>query len=212
MNRLRLAALAAIGVVLPACAQAQSLGPYTSAEILPVDARSAGLYVSASESVTGLTTQLRMSFYPGIDFGFQGGFSRLEFVDGDKTLLQVGADVRFGTMKAAQGAPVDFSIGGGFGIDVGDDYNLLSVGPMAFLSRSFPAGAGGSSVPYAVAGVSFATASAGPENRTNVHVPINLGAEYRPNPVFSVAAEMQLRFANRFRDDIGFGVGVNFPF
>lgn len=209
MKRLR---LAAIGVLLPVCAHAQSLGPYTSAEILPINARSAGLYVSASESVTGLTSQLRLSFYPGIDFGFQGGFSRLEFGGGDKTLLQVGADIRFGAMKASEGAPLDFSIGGGFGIDVGDDYNLLSVGPMAFLSRTFPAGASGSIAPYAVTGVSFSTASAGSDHRTDVHVPVNLGAEYRPNPVFSVAAEMQLRFANRFRDDFGFGVGVNFPF
>jgi len=211
VNRLRLAAIAATFVLSPACAVAQSLGPYTTAQILPVDSRSAGLYLNASTSTTGLTSQLRLSFYPGIDFGFQGGFTRLEFDDGDKTLLEVGADLRFGTLKASQGAPVDLSLGGGFSIDVGDDYNLLSVGPMAFLSRTFPAGAG-SIAPYAVSGLSFSTASSGGEHRTDVHVPINLGAEYRPNTVFSVAAEVQMRIANRFRDDFGFGVGVNVPF
>jgi hypothetical protein len=41
---------------------------------------------------------------------------------------------------------------------------------------------------------------------------VNLGLEYRPNAVFSVAAEMQMRIANRFRDDFGFGIGVNVPF
>jgi len=82
---------------------------------------------------------------------------------------------------------------------------------MAFVSRSFPAGSG-SIAPYAVSGVAFSTASAGPEHRTDVHVPVNLGAEYRPNAVFSVAAELQMRIANRFRDDFGFGIGVNVPF
>lgn len=212
MNLLAAAAWAAIGLLVPACALAQSLGPFTSAQILPVNARSAGIYLSASESATGLTSQLRMSFYPGIDFGFQGGFSRLEIEGGDKTLLQVGADLRFGTLKAADGAAVDLALGGGFGIDVGDDYNLLTVGPMVFLSRTLPVGASGSFAPYAVSGVSFSTASSGGDSRTDVHVPVNLGAEYRPNAVFSIAAEVQMRLANRFRDDFGFGVGINVPF
>lgn len=212
MTRPGYAAAAIVALALSSVsAHAQSLGPFTRAEILPVDAREAGIYVNASESATGILSQLRLSFYPGIDFGFQGGLSRLEFVDGDKTLLQVGADLRFGTMRAAAGAPFDFALGGGFAIDVGDDYNLLTLGPMAFLSRTFPVG-GGSISPYAVTGVSFSTASIGPDNRTDVQVPLNLGAEYRPNPVFGVAAELQLRLANRFRDDAGFAAGVTFPF
>lgn len=211
MRKLRVAALAALGILFPVLAHAQSPGPFTRAEILPVDGRAAGVYLNASESLTGLMSQLRLSFYPGIDFGFQGGFSRVEFVGGDRTLLQVGADIRFGVLKASQGAPIDFALGGGFGIDVGDDTNLLSLGPMAFASRTFPAGAGSIS-PYAVTGISFSTASIGSEDRTDVHVPINLGVEYRPNAVFAVAAELQLRLENRFRDDVGLGAGVTFPF
>lgn len=205
------AAFAALLALLPLPAAAQSLGPFTRAEILPVDARSAGVYLNLSESATGLASQLRLSFYPGIDFGFQGGLTRLEFAEGDKTLLQVGADLRFGVLRSSEGAGLDLALGGGFGIDVGDDYNLLSVGPMVFVSRSLAAGSG-TFAPYAVSGVSFSTASAGPDHRTDVHVPVNLGAEYRPNAVFALAAELQLRLANRFRDDIGFGAGVTIPF
>jgi len=212
VNKLGLLALAAIGIGFPSGAGAQSFGPYSSARILPVEGRSAGFYLTGSESNTGLMSQLRLSFYPGVDFGFQGGLARLESSGSDRTLVQVGADVRIGVAQMASGAPFDLALGGGFGIDTGDDYSVLSLGPMAFASRSFPAGASGSLAPYTVAGVAFSSASAGGENRSEVTLPVNLGLEFRPHTALSITSELQVRLASRYRDDFGLGIGVAFAF
>src|SRR6266487_2848480 len=54
------ALIAATGV-----ARAQSHGPYTSAEILPMNGHVAGAYLQTSDSAVGVLSQLRLSFYPG---------------------------------------------------------------------------------------------------------------------------------------------------
>src|SRR5258705_6644118 len=54
---------------------AQVPGQFTGAEILPVNAHMYGGYLVASNNVVGGLAQLRLSFYPGVDFGFQGGLA-----------------------------------------------------------------------------------------------------------------------------------------
>jgi hypothetical protein len=207
-----LAAMMAALALVPALARAQSLGPFTSAEILPAYGHAAGVYLQGSDSNTGLLSQLRLSFYPGVDFGFQGGFLRQDSGGDNRTLLQVGADVRCAVLRASQGSIVDLALGGGFGINTGDGFSLLDIGPMAFVSRSFPMGQQGSVTPYAVAGLSFGTSNVNSDHRTDFSAPVNLGVEFKPSTAMSLAAEIQFRPAQDYRDDIGLALGVTFPF
>src|SRR4029077_6858714 len=52
-------------------AAAQVWGQYTSAETVPVNGHMFGGYLHASSNFLGLLAQLRLSFYPNVDFGFQ---------------------------------------------------------------------------------------------------------------------------------------------
>ena len=111
-------------------AHAQVFGQYTPAEILPVNARLGGAYVNFSEDVVGALGQLRLSFYPNVDFGFQGGLARLDLRTTTKTSLRLGADVRFGVAKATAGRPVDVAVGGGLGVETSDNYSVFRIGPV----------------------------------------------------------------------------------
>ena len=206
--------LAAAAALIAACgvARAQSPGPYTTAQILPVNAHFAGAYLQTSDSEIGLLSQLRLSFYPGVDFGFQGGFSRLDAGNSNTGLLRVGADVRYGIARTSQSAPFDFSLGGGFGVDVGDDFTLLSLGPTAYGSVPFQVGSGSTLSPYASAGLSFNHGSSGAVSHNQVTVPINVGMEFRPSTALALALELQLRPGDLYRDDVGLGFGLNLPF
>lgn len=193
-------------------AHAQSPGPFTTAQILPVNGHFAGGYLKTSDSEISLLSQLRLSFYPGIDFGFQGGFSRLDGGSSSTGALRIGSDVRFGLARTSQGAKVDFALGGGFGVDVGDSYTLLSVGPTAYASVPFAVGGRATLSPYAVTGISFNHANVSNVNHNQVTIPINLGLELRPSTAMALALELQLRPADDYRDDVGLAFGVNLPF
>jgi len=193
-------------------ARAQSPGPFTTAQMLPVNGHFAGGYLQTSDSEIGLLSQLRLSFYPGVDFGFQGGLSRLDNGSSNMGVLRVGADVRFGIARTSQGAKVDFALGGGFGVDVGDTYTLLSIGPTAYASVPFAVGGRSTLSPYAVTGISLNHGSVSSVNHNDVTVPINLGLEFKPGTAMAIALELQLRPADDFRDDVGLAFGVNLPF
>jgi hypothetical protein len=204
--------VAAASLVACGIARAQSPGPFTTAQILPVNGHVAGGYLQTSDSEIGLLSQLRLSFYPGVDFGFQGGFSRLDDGSSNMGVLRIGADVRFGVARTSQGSKVDFALGGGFGVDVGDSYTLLTVGPTAYASVPFSVGSSSTLSPYAVTGISFNHGSVSDVNHNDFTVPINLGLEFRPSTAMALALELQLRPADRFRDDVGLAFGVNLPF
>ena len=206
--------IGAAAALLAVCgvARAQSPGPFTSAQILPVNAHVAGGYLTTSDSEIGLLSQLRLSFYPGVDFGFQGGFSRVDAGSSNTGVMRVGADVRFGLARTTQSAPVDFALGGGFGVDVGDKYTLLTIGPTAYVSYPFAVGSGATLSPYGVAGLSFNHGSSGDVQHDQFTVPMNLGMEFRPSTAMSLALELQLRPGDHYRDDVGLGFGINLPF
>ena len=90
-----LATLALAGMLLPATAGAQAFGQFTAAQTLPVNGHLAGGYIQSSSSQLGVLGQLRLSFYPGVDFGFQGGFSRHDYAGGDRTTLSLGTDLKY---------------------------------------------------------------------------------------------------------------------
>jgi hypothetical protein len=202
-----------VALMLPAAtAGAQVFGQYTPAEILPINSRLGGAYADFSENVVGLLGQLRLSFYPNIDFGFQGGLSRLDTGGENKTSLRLGGDLRFGVVKAGAASPVDVAVGGGLGIETSDNYHLLRLGPSAVASRSFGFSPSASVAPYAGVMLCFASLDVGGSSETDFSVPIRVGAELRPMPGLRITAELQLRVGDDFNDHSGFSAGVNLPF
>jgi hypothetical protein len=209
VKKLLLIALCVAG--LAPAARAQVFGQYTPADILAVNTRLFGAYMNFSQNVVGALGQLRLSFYPNVDFGFQGGLSRLDLTEGSKTTLRLGADARFGVAKAAT-SRVDVAVGGGLGVETSDNYSVLRLGPSVVASRAFPFSSSASVVPYAGAMLSFASWDVANKSETDFSVPVRLGAELRAIAGVRISAEVQLRIGDDFDDRTGFSAGVNLPF
>ena len=212
MKKLLFIALIVAGLVPAPAAHAQAFGQYTPAEVLPVNARIGGAYVNFSENVVGALGQLRLSFYPNVDFGFQGGLSRLDLGKTTKTSLRLGADVRFGVAKATASFPVDVAVGGGLGVETSDNYSVLKLGPSVVASRVFPFSGTSAVVPYAGMMLCFASVDVGDNSETDFSLPLRLGAELRAIPGVHITAELQLRIGDDFDDHAAFSAGVNLPF
>jgi hypothetical protein len=200
------------GLACATTAGAQVFGQYTPADVLAVNAREFGAYVDFSENTAGLMAQLRLSFYPNVDFGFQGGLSRLDLGGSTKTTLRLGSDLRIGVAKAGDGLPVDVAAGGAIGVETTDNYTSIRLGPSAVASRTFPLSGGSAIVPYAGAMLCFANMSAHGDSETDFSVPLRLGGELRAIPGVRITAELQLRLGDDFDDDTAFTAGVNLPF
>lgn len=214
MKRILVAA-ALITAALPAfapAAGAQVFGQFTGADVLPVNGHETGAYLVASDNVLGLLGQLRLSFYPGVDFGFQGGLSRLQYGHSDRTLVRLGGDFKVATARASESFPVDLALGGALGIETSDNYHVLTLMPQAVASRSWPVGQTMSITPYAGTGLSFRNVDAGPTQENNFSIPLRLGADMRVMTGVRVTAELQLQVASSFGDNVGFLTGVNLPF
>jgi hypothetical protein len=212
VKKLLLLALLLTGLTPALTAHAQVFGQYTPAEILSVNSRLGGVYLDFSDSVVGGLGQLRLSFYPNVDFGFQGGLARLDLVNSTKTSLRLGTDVRFGVTKVSAASPVDIAVGAGLGVETSDNYSVLRLGPSIVASRTFPFSNGSSIAPYAGAMLDFASVDMGESSRTDFSVPVRLGAELRVIPGVRITAELQLRIADDYSDHTAFSAGVNLPF
>jgi hypothetical protein len=206
-----LTSLLAIALLAPA-AQSQSFGQYGGAEPLPVNGRVFGVYLNASDNVVGILSQLRLSFYPGIDFGFQGGLARTDFGSSNKTTLRLGGDLKGLVSRAGEQGPLDVSVGGHLGVDIGDKYNVLRLGPTVFVSRTFVTEQGTGIVPYGSIGLTFARVSVGDTDETDFSFPIRFGAELRAMPEFRFLAELQVNAGDQTSDDVALVAGVNLPF
>lgn len=200
-----------IASIAPA-ARAQVFGQYTPAEILPVNSRLGGAYVNFSKDVIGALGQLRLSFYPNVDFGFQGGLARLDQGLSSKTSLRLGADVRFGVAKVAAGRPVDIAVGAGLGVETSDKYSVFRFGPSVVASRAFPFSSNSSVVPFAGAMLCFTNWDVIDWTGNDFSVPVRLGAELRAIPGARITAEFQLRLGDIFDDRTAFSTGIDFPF
>lgn len=212
MKRSLLLALLLASLVSAPVAHAQVFGHFAPAEILPVNSRLGGIYVNASHDVVGALGQLRLSFYPNVDFGFQGGLSRLDLGATTKTTLRLGADVRFGVVKAGASAPVDVAVGGGLGVETSDKYSVFRIGPSAVASHTFPFSSHSSVAPYVGAMLCFTNSNVGDSSKTDFSMPIRLGAELRAIPGVRLTAEIQLRAGGDPDNHTGFAAGVNLPF
>lgn len=210
MKKLLLLAVCLAG--LAPAARAQVFGQYVPAEILPVNARLGGAYADFSDDVVGVVGQLRLSFYPNVDFGFQGGLARLDLGTTTKTSLRLGADVRWGVVKAAAGRPVDVAAGAALGVETSDQFSVFRIGPQVVASHTFPFSSRSAVVPYAGAMLCFTSWDAGGVSETDFSVPLRLGAELRAIPGVHLVGEVQLRLADDFDDHARFSVGAGFPF
>jgi hypothetical protein len=206
--------LAALAAALCAAspARAQVFGQFVPADILGVNARLGGVYVDFSGHSTGLTGQLRLSFYPNVDFGFQGGVVRYDAGNDTKSALRLGTDVRFGVRKADEQFPVDITVGGGLGVLTGDHYSVLQLGPSMVASRTFPFSSGSSIVPFVGAMLDFSNVDVGGHSATDFLIPLRLGAELRPMPNLHVVGELDLRLGADYGDHSSLKLGVNMPF
>lgn len=204
-----------LAVTLVACAttsRAQVFGQFVGAQPLSMNEHLTGVYLNMSDSAWGPLAQLRLSFYPGVDFGFQGGLSRVDFGSDHRTALQLGGDLKYQVAKVGATMPVDVAVGGVVGVETGENYSILTLGPSAVASRSFPMGARASVVPYAAAMIAFSSIDVDETNDTRFFVPLRFGAEWRVVPEFRLVTELQLQVGDTFNDDVRFSAGVNLPF
>jgi hypothetical protein len=207
---LMLLAMAVAGA--PASARAQVFGQLTPADPVPLNGHLFGGYLHASDHFLGLMAQLRLSFYPDVDFGFQGGLTRIELGSSDVTSVRLGGDLRFMVARASEGRPADVALGGALGVETGDDISILSVGPTAVGSRSFLLGSRGAFVPYAGIALLFSNVEVLKVESADFSVPLRIGTELRPAPEFRIIAELEFRIADDFNDDVSFITGINLPF
>ena len=213
MNRVFAAAvfLAAM-CALASPARAQVFGQLVSAEIMSTGSHDAGFYLNASDRVLGGLTQLRLSFYPNVDFGFQGGLARVTWEGTDRTTLRLGADIRAGLTHSGEGFPLDIAAGGALGVETSDSYHVLTLMPSAVASRSFMVGKSGSISPYLGVGISFQSVDATATSQSYLSLPTRLGADFQVMPGMRLTGEMEFPVGGGFNQSFGVATGVNLAF
>ena len=205
---LLLAWLTALG---PGSARAQVFGQFTPGETVPMNGHLFGAYLDASDNFFGFLTQLRLSFYPNVDFGFQGGLTRIDFGRSNTTAVRLGGDFKYWSMRARDGAPFDLAVGAGLGVDTGDRVNVLTLGPSLVASRDLALGST-AVTPYVGAGLMIANLDVHDSRNTDFSVPFRVGSEFRLAQEVRLAAEFQFRVKDDFNDSVAFVTGVNLPF
>jgi hypothetical protein len=213
VTRFRACLALAVGLLFAAApARAQLPSTYSGAAVLPVNGHFFGAYVPISSNAVGALAQLRLSFLPSVDFGFQGGLSRLDRSAGSKTVLRLGTDVKFAVSTATPERPITVALGAALGVISGDDYNVLTVGPNLLASRTWNGGQTGEFTGYVGAGLAISTIDAGPFNDTDFSIPLRIGAEVGVTPAARLVGEFVTRIGSDFGDDGEFTLGVNLPF
>ena len=189
---------------------AQINGALSEAHVVPVNGRLGGAYLQFDKDSATLAGQLRLSFYPNLDFGFQGGLSRMDLGSATRTSVRLGGDFRGQVATQGPAFPVTVSLGGGIGVESADNFTILSVGPQVVVARTLdPAGKwnayGGASLllsRYDVANV----------RDTDTSFPVRAGMEFHANPDLRILAEAQLAVSDAIRDKLSVTLGVLFPF
>ncbi len=210
-----LAAMLAIAAFGPAGpARAQAFGQYTGAAVVPMNGHVLGAYLNVSEHVVGGLAQLRLSFYPNLDFGFQGGLARLDpgGIVGPRTTLRVGGDLRWQLAGLSPTFPADMAVGASLAVETADRFKVITLGPSVVASRALGGADGGGVIPYAGLALLFSSRDAFGVQDSDISLPLRLGLEARLAPEFRLIAELQLFITDRYNDDVGFVTGVNLPF
>jgi hypothetical protein len=211
-HRLLLLAAAAAGMLSAHSAFAQVFGQYGGAQPIPVNTRLFGVYTGFTQSESELIGQLRLSFYPGVDFGFQGGMSRVSVSDHNRTAVKIGVDFKAQVLAQSDSRWLALSLGGALGVSSAEDFNLLSLGPQAEASHAFRVGSRSTVTAYTGAVLLFTRSDLNNSNDTDVSCPIRFGAEYALNPDMRFLAELQFATSDQINDDVKLILGANFPF
>jgi hypothetical protein len=193
-------------------ATAQVYGQFTGAETVPLGGRLFGAYAFTSENVLALLAQLRLSFYPNVDFGFNGGIARQDFGGGHRTTLRLGTGLKVKLADSTAQVPMALAFAADLGIETGDDFHVLTVVPSVIGSRTFKFGQNSTVTPYGRAGIAISQIDVANNEDTDVAIPLRLGADFGVAPGLRLAAELQINLSDAFNDNIGFGAGVNLPF
>ena len=187
-------------------------GQFTGARVLEPGAHLFGGYLDVSSNVVGLTAQLRLSFYPGVEFGFQGGPARNDDTNGSRGTIRLGTDMRVATLQMSRGAPFDMALGGELATENGDGYSVISLGPTGVISRVVSGTATNGISPYVGAALLYSNIDVGSHSETDFSVPLRFGSEFSATPAVRLMLELELRIGDGFRDNAAIHVGVNAPF
>jgi hypothetical protein len=210
----RVATLAWLTLTALACltttAHAQVHGAWSEATVVPVNARLGGAYLGFDKSSATLSGQLRLSFYPNLDFGFQGGLSRIDVNNNTRTSVRLGGDFRGQLARQGESFPFTVSLGGAIGVESADNFTILSVGPQLVASRAM--GGSGRWVAYGGAALLLSRFDVDNHSDNDTSLPIRMGIEFHPNPDLRLLAEVQLAVSDEVRDDVAATLGVLFPF
>lgn len=207
-----LLAAAVAGMLSANAAGAQVFGQYAGAQPIGINARLFGTYVSFTKSESELLAQLRLSFYPNVDFGFQGGLSRVSVLDRSRTAVKVGGDFKGLVARRTESMPLDLSLGAAIGVSSAEDFNLLSVGPQIVVSRTFGSSPRATFTAYAGAMLLFTRSDLDNANDNDVSAPLRFGGEYAPNADVRLVAELQVAVSDQINDDLKLTLGASFPF
>ncbi len=203
-----------LSLAVVSSAAAQVNGAFSEARVVPVDGHLGGVYLQFDQHSATLQGQLRLSFYDKLDFGFNGGLSRLNVNHVTRTSLRIGGDFR--GQVATQGAtsPVTLSLGAAIGVETADSFNQLSIGPQMTLSRTLDGAGrwtGYGSVALLVSRNESPSAT-GTTRFNDTSFPLRAGVEYHPNPDLRLLSEVQVGVSDELRDDVALTLGVLFPF
>lgn len=214
MKRIVPAMLVVAALATAPQARAQVFGQYMGASVTPVNGHVFGAYANISSHVVGGLSQLRLSFYPKLDFGFQGGLTHLDpgGTYSSRTTLRVGGDVRWQLNSLTGSFPADLALGASLGVETSDQYKVVTLGPSFTASRAMGGADGGGYIPYAGVALNFSSRDALGIEDSDISVPLRLGLVSRLSPACHLVTELQLYIADRFNDDVGFSAGVNMPF
>ncbi len=204
------AAAVLLGAALEA--RAQVFGQHIGAEVVPVNGHLFGGYIDASDNLVGLAAQLRLSFYPNVDFGFHGGLGRVSYPrHSDRAVLSLGTDFRFAVAKAGERSSFDMAVGGALGVESGDQHQAISLGPTLVASRAFGTPARGAA-PFVGVGLRFSNSEVNDLRSNSLTVPVRGGVEWRVAADVRITAELQSRLGHDLHDAFAFSMGVNLPF
>lgn len=211
LGALRIAVIA-LFIAVPGLARAQVFGQYTGATPLEPNQHVFGAYLHTSDNVLGAVGQLRLSFFPGIDFGFQGGLSRLHLSAGDRTTIRFGTDIKAAVVRPGEAAPFAVAMGVGVGVEASDGYSSITLAPSAVASQDYALGGTVNVTPYAGAAIAFSRRSLGSQDESDVTLPVRLGSEVDVGPSARLVFELQLLFGNDLGDVYQIVAGIHFPF
>ena len=197
-------------IAWPSVARSQVFGQWTTARILPVNGHSFGAQLELSDHVSALMGNLRLSFYPNVDFGFQGGVTRTQIEGSNIGTVRLAADLKAGALRTTNGAPLDLAFGAFVGLEAGDRLGRLVIGPSVVASRGFSTNGVERFIPYAGIQARYTQFSFHESQRNDFSLPIRLGCQFPVVQGFRAIGEVQFRVGDDIDDHLAYGFGVDF--